>query len=95
MAQTPTTSLKLDPEMKVRVKKLAEARRRSAHWVMREAIEQYVAREESRETFKQEALASWAEYQATRLHVTGDEMDAWFDRVLGGEHDTEPPEPHA
>ena len=30
---------------------------------MREAIAQYVDREEAREGFKQEALASWAAYQ--------------------------------
>ncbi len=39
MADT-TTSLKLSSELKERVRKLAEARDRSSHYVMREAIEQ-------------------------------------------------------
>ena len=52
MAQSPTTSLKLAPETKERVQKLAEAKRRSPHWVMREAIEEYVAREEKRERLR-------------------------------------------
>ena len=35
------TSIKLDDELKGRVQRLAEVRRRSAHWIMREAIAQY------------------------------------------------------
>ncbi len=46
MPTLPTTSLKLDGKLKSRLQKLAEARRRSAHWLMRDAIEQYVEREE-------------------------------------------------
>ena len=40
MPKPSTTSLKLDGETKERVQRLASARRRSPHWVMREAIEQ-------------------------------------------------------
>lgn len=93
MATLPTTSLKLDAETKARLQKLANARRRSSHWLMREAIEQYVDREERREQFRQDALAAWAEYQATGLHVTGEEADAWLARLEAGE-DAEPPECH-
>ena len=42
MPTPSTTSLKLDRETKERVQRLAAARRRSPHWVMREAIEQYL-----------------------------------------------------
>ena len=59
------STIKLDPELKGRWQHLAELRRRSAHWMMREAIEQYVEREERRETFKEEAVASRAAYQGT------------------------------
>jgi predicted transcriptional regulator len=48
MATLSTTSLKLDSAIKERVHRLAEARRRSPHWIMREAVEQYVEREEKR-----------------------------------------------
>lgn len=85
-----TTSLKLDAEIKARVQRLAEARRRSAHWVMREAIEQYVEREERRERLRQDALAAWAAYQATGEHVTAVEADAWLARLEAGE-DADPP----
>ncbi len=60
MASLSTTSLKLDRETgKERVQRLATARRRSPHWVMREAVEQYVEREEEREQLRQDALAAW------------------------------------
>jgi predicted transcriptional regulator len=79
-----TTSLKLDYEIKKRVKQLAVARRRSPHWLMREAIEEYVSREERREQFRQNALAAWEHYQTTGLHVTAEEADAWLAKLEAG-----------
>jgi predicted transcriptional regulator len=75
------------------LQRLAEARQRSAHWLMRQAIEQYVEREEQREQLRRDALAAWAEYQATGRHVTADEADAWLARLEAAE-DSEPPAPH-
>lgn len=43
------TSLKIDGGLKSRVQQLANIRRRSAHWIMLEAIQQYVDREEARD----------------------------------------------
>jgi predicted transcriptional regulator len=93
MPTATTTSLKLDIELKKRVQRLAEARRRSAHWVMREAVEQYVSREEKREQFRQDALSAWNDYQATGLHATAEEADAWLAKLEAGE-DAEAPECH-
>ena len=45
------TSVKLDDDLKSRIQHLAETRNRSAHWIMREAIRDYVEREEARESF--------------------------------------------
>ncbi|MEZ0472914.1 CopG family ribbon-helix-helix protein [Luteimonas salinilitoris] len=87
------TSIKLDDELKGRVQHLAESRRRSAHWIMREAIAQYVEREEKREAFKQDALRAWKEYQRTGLHLTLEEADAWLAKLEAGE-DSEPPSCH-
>ena len=86
MATPSTTSLKLDSAMKERVHRLALARRRSPHWVMREAVEQYVEREEKREQLRQAALAAWAGYQTTGLHVTAEEADAWLAQLEAGKH---------
>lgn len=87
------TSIKIDDELKDRIQHLADLRQRSAHWIMREAIAQYVGREEARESFKQEALASWAEYQETGRHLTGKEVRAWLN-AWGTEAETELPQCH-
>lgn len=86
-------SVKLDDELKHRVQQLAQQRQRSAHWLMREAIEQYVAREEARESFKQEALASWREFQETGSHLTGEETRSWL-RNWGTDKEAKSPECH-
>ena len=87
-------AIKIDPEIKERVKRLADARQRTPHWVMREAITQYVEREEKREAFRQETLKAWEEYRTTGRHVTADEADAWLAQLEQGK-DIEPPECHA
>jgi predicted transcriptional regulator len=93
MSGSTTTSLKLDTETKERLRRLAAARRRSAHWMMREAIEQYIEREEARERLRGDALAAWSDYQATGKHVTAEEADAWLAQLEAGE-DAPPPVPH-
>ena len=90
MPTPSTTSLKLDREMKDRVERLAAARRRSAHWVMREAVAQYVEREEKRQQFHQDALAAWADYQASGQHASAEEADAWLARLEAGENAAAP-----
>lgn len=87
-------AIKIDAETKARLKRLGEARHRTAHWLMREAITQYVEREERRETLRQDGLEAWKEFQATGRHVTAEEADAWLARLEAGD-DAEPPECHA
>ena len=87
------TSVKLDAELKSRLDRLAGERRRSSHWLMREAIRQYVEREEARESFKQEALESWRAYRETGRHLTLDETAAWLES-WGTEDETEAPPGH-
>jgi len=86
-------SLRLDDELRFRVQRLADQRRQSAHRVLREAIEQYVTREEARESFGLEAEASWAAYQATGRHLTGEEVRAWLES-WGTDAETAMPECH-
>jgi len=88
-----STSVKLDEALKSRIQRLADIRHRSAHWIMREAIQDYVEREEARERFKQEALASWKAYQETGRHLTGQEVRDWLDN-WGSENETDLPECH-
>lgn len=86
-------SIKLDDELEHRVRRLAQQRQLSAHSLMREAIEQYVAREAARENLGEEAGASWTAFQATGRHLTGEEVRAWLD-TWGTESETSMPECH-
>ena len=51
---------------------------------MREAIEQYVEREEKREQLRNDALSAWTNYQNTGLHVTAEEADNWLAKLEAG-----------
>lgn len=86
-------SIKLDPLDHERLKALAEARHRKPHFLMKEAVRQYLDREEKREAFHQEALASWREYRETGLHLTGEEAAAWLE-TWGTEAEAEMPACH-
>ena len=88
------TSVKLDDQLNERLRRLAEARQRSAHWIMKEAIREYVDREEARDGFKEEALASWVSYRETGRHLTGDEARDWLASWGDGEGVRQAPECH-
>lgn len=91
----PTTPLavKLDAAVLKRVKRLAASKGRTPHWVMKEAVCQYVDREEKREAFWRDASASLEEYEATGLHVTADEVIDWLD-TWGRKNEKTPPQCH-
>jgi predicted transcriptional regulator len=86
-------AIKIDDDTKARVKRLADARHRTPHWLMREAISQYVEREEKREAFRQDGIRAWEEYRRTGMHVTAAEADAWLAQLEQG-NDIAPPECH-
>jgi predicted transcriptional regulator len=88
-----TVSVKLETSMHNRIKQLAEARHRTAHWVMRDAIQKYVESEERREALRQATLAAWQEYKETGLHVTAEEADKWLGKLVEGKYE-EPPVCH-
>lgn len=84
------TSIKLDDELKERIQCIAEAHRRSVHWIMLDAIEQYVEREERRETFKQDCLKAWENYQETTLHSRSEDVYEWVNS-WGSENELQAP----
>ncbi|MDR2031384.1 MAG: ribbon-helix-helix protein, CopG family [Azoarcus sp.] len=88
-----TVSVKLNSGTHGRIKHLADARNRTAHWIMREAIEQYVEREEKREEFREATLSAWQGYRETGLHLTEEEVDGWLAELAEG-RDVEPPQCH-
>ena len=74
---TIPVSVKLDAGDRARLGSLATARKRSSHYLMREAVREYLTREEARESFLQEAEQAWLHYKKTGLHVTQAEMETW------------------
>jgi predicted transcriptional regulator len=77
MAQR-SVSLKMDPDDLERLRVLAERRDRTPHYLMREAVLQYIQREESRTAFLAEAVEAWRDYQETGAHATVSEVNAWL-----------------
>jgi predicted transcriptional regulator len=78
-----TTGIKLDAQTLERLKNLAEARDRSVHWLMKEAIGRYLVDEERFEREKAEDEARYQRFLDTGSHVTAEEMDAWLDHLAG------------
>ncbi|HLJ78622.1 MAG TPA: ribbon-helix-helix protein, CopG family [Acidobacteriaceae bacterium] len=75
------------------VRRLAAARGVSPEQIVREAVEQYVDRDEQRQRYHRDALAAWHDYQSTGLHVSDEEADRWLAQLEAGE-DAAPPECH-
>ncbi len=93
MTAVRSTTLKVEQGIKDRVKRFADARHRTPHRIMLDAISEYVEREEKREAFRQDGIRAWEEYQTTELHVTHAEADAWLATLEQG-LDAEPPACH-
>ena len=61
--------------------------------MMREAISQYLDREEKCVSFHQDAVNSWNEYQETGLHATSGEVIQWLN-TWGTADEQDSPECH-
>ena len=76
MAQT-VVGIRLDAAMQARLKALGERRDRSPHYLMKEAIEAYLSREEEVEAEKARLRQRWARFELTGETLRQDEMTAW------------------
>ena len=78
---TTTVGVKLDRETRDRLQKLGQARNRSSHWLMREAIRRYLEVEERYEQEKAEDQARYQAYLETGYHISHEDMLAWLDQL--------------
>lgn len=76
-------SIKLEDSERERLAVLAEAKQRSPHYLMREAIREYLGREEWRVDFLKEAEEAWRDYQETGLHLTLEDLEDWLKQPAG------------
>lgn len=87
------TSIKIDDELKNRIQHLAGLRQRSSHWIMREAIAQYVEREEARESFKAGSFGVVGGVSGNRSASDRPKTRAWLN-TWGTEAEAELPKCH-
>jgi len=85
-----TQGIKLDDDTSKRLKTLSSQRKRSAHWLMRDAIERYLTEEERYEREKAEDLAEYEDYLQTGRSISQKEMSAWLEKLV---HDKNAPWP--
>jgi len=71
-------AVKMDPELRKRLQALGDAKRRTPHWLMCEAIRLYVEHEEQLERENAEARERLARYDATGEYIADDDVDAWL-----------------
>lgn len=81
-----TQGIKLDENTQARLKALAEKRKRSPHWLMRTAIENYLEHEEQYEAEKAEDAARWEHYLITGKAIDGDGMEKLLQGLAKGKH---------
>ncbi len=79
--RTGSVTIKLDDADRDRIASLATAKKRTPHYLMKEAILEYVKKEEARQNFIATAESSFEHYKETGLHITLDEFSHWVDEV--------------
>ena len=81
---TTTIGVKVDQATRDRLKALAEAKDRTPHWVMKEALAQYLIREEQREREGREDEARWDRYVLTGEAVPHERVREWLGALAEG-----------
>jgi len=76
-----SVTIKLDAADRERIASLATAKKRTPHYLMKEAILDYVKKEEARQNFIAAAESAFEHYKETGLHITLDEFSQWVDKV--------------
>ena len=85
--------IKIDRTLTERINRFAATRQRSTDWLKCEAITVYLDREEKRAAYYDHGAAAWNNYQASGLHATFEEADAWLAELETG-LDSPPPAYH-
>ncbi|MBD9360493.1 CopG family ribbon-helix-helix protein [Methylomonas fluvii] len=73
-----TKAVKLDDALYDRLKVLGESQQRSPHWLMKEAIRQFIDREEAAQQIRRDTLQRLATYEQDGKAISHDEVDLWL-----------------
>ncbi len=90
MAEKASMAVKLDSGIRERLQALGQAKRRSPHWLMVEAIRLYVEREEEIERARAETRERLARYDATGEYIADEDVQAWL-KTWGTPSEQHPP----
>ena len=74
---TATVGIRLGSDMQTRLKVLGNRRDRSPHYLMKEAVEIYLKREEQIEAEKTLLRTRWEKFELTGEAVSHDDVKAW------------------
>ena len=88
--QIKPMAIKLPQQDRDRLQKLGATKKRTAHWLAKEAITQFLDREEAAEQFKQETVARWDAYCQTGQSVPHEAVMQWLES-WGTDNEMEPP----
>ena len=85
-----TTTIRLPPKLRARLRVIAKETDRSVHSIILEAVERHTAYEEQMRKLVKEALAADADIDRTGDVYRADDVHAWAQRLVAG---AEPPRP--
>lgn len=91
MSASSQPAFELDGAIRAQIEQLAAASHSTPQAVVQEAITDYADRLAKRNRFYEDALAAVAEYEATGLHLTGEEVDVWLAKLEADEDAELPP----
>ena len=79
-----TTTIRLPPKLRARLRVIAKETDRSVHSIILEAVEKHAAYEEQMRSLVKEALAADAEIDRTGEVYRADDVHAWATRIAQG-----------
>ena len=83
---TTTLGIKVDAKTRERLKALGRRKERATHWLIRRAIDEYLAREEQFERERREDEKRWQRYETTGEAIPNEKVLAWLDELAAGKH---------
>jgi predicted transcriptional regulator len=85
-----TTTIRLPPKLRARLRALAKETDRSVHSLIVEAVEKHAAYEEQMRSLVKEALAADGEMDRTGDVYAAGDVHAWAQRIAQGEASPRP-----
>jgi len=81
---TTTIGVKIDEETRRRLRALAETKNRTSHWLVKEAISEYLSHEELVEKERAEDQERWERYALTGEAVDHERVRGWLEALADG-----------